>query len=190
MTGYVDSYKGMGDGAQIVGATTGVLSASAWPTALLIGGAAAGPVGLAIGAGIAAIGTLLSVMGVGSGCGQSCIQASNIANQIEDVMKQNLAAYRAGQISGNVAISNFDQLFAQLRQSCLPIPGDAGKNCIGDRERGGKWDWYSYYRDPISPDPPAPDSVVNSVLGGSVGGINTGLLIGGALILVGLAVSK
>jgi hypothetical protein len=74
---------------------------------------ALGPLGIAIGGGIMAVTAVLGALGVGNGCGGTCVQASNDANQIEVQMKANLAAYLAGNISQAEALSVFDQLWAR-----------------------------------------------------------------------------
>jgi hypothetical protein len=118
-----------------------------------------GPVGLAIAGGVAAVTAILGALGVGSGCGSTCIQASNDANQIETQMRANLAAYQAGQIDGTTAVANFDQLWTGLENACNQIGGGAGQNCISDRQQGACkwrdssgacWNWFIGYRDPIA----------------------------------------
>ena len=54
-----------------------------------------GPIGAAI-AGAIAIAQLL--VGIFQGCGQTCVEASNIANQVEPALQQNLAAYLASPV--------------------------------------------------------------------------------------------
>ena len=74
--------------------------------------------------------------------------------------------------------------------------GDAGARCISDRQRGGKWDWFAYYRDPIASDGTvvddsvganlySPSSVlqsVSNVVSGHTVGIGVGLAILGFII--------
>lgn len=180
---------GMGaTGSQIIGVTGQtagslfgtLVAASPWlQTAIGI----TGPVGLAIGGAVAAVAGLLSAFGVGSGCGQSCIQASNDANQIEAAMKANLAAFQAGQISQTEALQNFDGLWQQLTQACGQIGGGAGANCVSDRQEGACkwrdssgacWNWFIGYRDPIanapaSSSPLSSGSLVPLLAAGAVG---------------------
>jgi hypothetical protein len=42
--------------------------------------------------------------------------------------------------------------------------GDAGARCISDRQRGGKWDWFAYYRDPIAND----SNVISDAVGANL----------------------
>jgi hypothetical protein len=102
------------------------------------GGAALfGPVGAVVGAGLA----LLGVLGVGGGCGESCIAASNDANAVELALKANLAAFLNGQINQATAIANFNALWLQLEEGCAQIGGSAGQSCISDRQTGAcKWE--------------------------------------------------
>ncbi len=193
--------RGMGaTGPQILGTTgavvgtTGVaIATAALPSVGLLAPslAIAGPIGAAVGGVIA----LLGAFGVGSGCGQSCIQASNDANAVEDAMKQNLAAFQAGQISRDAALANFDNLWNQLKQACQAIGGGAGQNCVGDRQEGACkwkdssgqcWNWFIGYRDPIA------NSSAGLVSTGSspIFGIPTWALAAGAGLLLLSAVSS
>lgn len=107
----------------------------------------------AAGALIALAGTIAGALHIGEGCGPTCVQATSIVNQAEPILKQNVAAFQAGQISRTDALNLFNQIWTAVEQSCGAIPGAAGQNCIGDRQRGGKWDWFSYYYDPIANSP-------------------------------------
>lgn len=89
-------------------------------------------------------------------------------NQIEaDVMKPNLAAWQAlpadhkYQTLQATALNTFTQAWNQLVGLCSnPQLGSAGTNCLKDRQRGGKYDWWVYYYDPIAHDPQViPDPV-------------------------------
>jgi hypothetical protein len=154
---------------QLIG-VTGSVAGSLASGLLPILGATTGPVGLLIGGAITGVAALLSAFNVGGGCGQSCIVASQTADQIEAQLKQNLALYQAGQISRDQAVQNFQVLWAGLEQSCRQIGGDAGHNCIADRQEGACkwkddtgqcWNWFKGYRDPIATSAPvtAPSAV-------------------------------
>jgi len=135
---------------------------------------ALGPVGAIIGAGVVAVSTLLGTFGVGNGCGQSCVVASQNANQIEDQMKQNLAAFQSGQIDRATALSNFDILWNAFVQMCHQVGGDQQTNCIADRQAGACkwhdaagqcWNWDTGYRAPIqNAAAAAPTVAVSSLL--------------------------
>lgn len=155
---------GLGDGSRIVsvaGSTAGAM------VPLFV----AGPVGAAIGAGVTAVAAVLSALGVGRGCGQSCIAASQNADEIERALKGNLAAFEVGQIDQQTALANFDQLWAALQQACGQVGGDAGRNCIADRQAdackwknsaGECWNWFTGYRDPIAAAVAAPSMSLTS----------------------------
>jgi hypothetical protein len=105
-------------------------------------GTISGPVGAAIGGIIALSAAIASLFG---GCGQTCVQASNIANQLGDTLTQNLNTYLAAPIHYQslqaAALNNFDTAWAALVQACSnPALGSAGKACISDRQQGAcKW---------------------------------------------------
>jgi hypothetical protein len=76
------------------------------------------------------------------------------------VMKPNLAAWQAlapadkTDVNQQAGESNFNAGWSQVLTLCSPPAlGSAGTNCIADRERGGKFDWFSAYFDPIANDP-------------------------------------
>ena len=108
----------------------------------VIGGVAfAGPVGAAIAGVIAVASLLISAFGVGSGCGQTCIIASNDANKVEALLQQNLQAYLSSPVHykslQTAALNNFDTIWQMLVTACSdPSLGDAGKRCISDRQSG------------------------------------------------------
>jgi hypothetical protein len=84
---------------------------------------------------------------------------TEIVNELEPLLRHNLEAYLSGprtRASQAAALKNFDDAWAWLAsaEACgNPDLGNPGKACIADRSRGGKWDWFSYYRDPIANDP-------------------------------------
>jgi len=144
-------------------------------------GSIAGPVGAAIGAGIALVSTLVSSLIKNSGCGITCVETSQWANQAEPLLRQNIQAYFAQPAprslsSQQAALANFDAIWNTLVQQCSQSgTGTAGQRCISDRQAGACtwkqtttspllsipgepqpgscWNWYSGYRDPISNDP-------------------------------------
>lgn len=145
--------RGLGDVAgdqQAVGiatslatTTVGILTAL---HSVVFGLAFTGPVGAIIGgaiAGLAAVATVL--IKDFSGCGQTCVIASQDANKYGDMMTQNLQAYLSSPIHyaslQTAGLNNYDALWAVLSQACSdPSLGVAGQNCIGDRQAGAcKW---------------------------------------------------
>lgn len=170
-------------------------AAVAVPTVLvaahLLPAAAAGP----IGAGIAAAGALIAWAISKSGCGPTCVMATGIVDQLEPQLAANRDEFLAGpKTAANkaAAIANFDYAMEWLRstQACgSPELGDAGKRCISDRTRGGQWDWYSYYRDPIEAVQVAPDPISQAAalfMGGGASEPSPALLMAAGLLLVGV----
>lgn len=183
-------------------------------TGLLLAGTVTGPIGIAIAGIAAAIGSILSAVGVGTGCGQPCIQATNIVNQIEPILQQNLDAYEKGTISQSQAQAYFNQLWQYVQQSCSVIPGAAGINCVSDRQDGAcKWkqtgnpqypgqpnmgdcfNWFNAYYYPL--ENPAVNVTSGSLIssgntteGSSVGPTYGEMLMAGGLVAVGLMVAR
>lgn len=145
-------------------------------------GAIAGPVGAVVGAAIGLVTTLITALIANSGCGETCIETSQWANQAEPLLLQNVQAYFAqpaprSQSSQAAALANFDSVWATLVSQCSQQgTGDAGQRCISDRQAGACtwkqsstspllayvsygepntgecWNWFSGYRDPIAND--------------------------------------
>lgn len=123
-----------------------------------------------VGAAVAAAAAIAIVIEkVFSGCGQTCIEATNIANQVAAKLNENVQNYFAQNpryASVQVAaLAVFDQTWNLLLQACgNPALGSAGQRCISERQRGGvaPWcpnpghtgcDWFILFRDPIANDP-------------------------------------
>lgn len=125
---------GTGIGAPV--AATAIGSTAVMTGAL---GALAVPV---VGAAIAGVAILAADLIKNSGCGPTCIQATQYANQAGALMTQNMNAYLAlptprSQSAQSAALGTFDALWAKLQQMCGdPSLGDAGKRCITDRQAG------------------------------------------------------
>jgi len=117
------------------------------------------------------IAEFLGAMGIGSGCGQTCVVSSNYANQAELLLKQNLGTYQALSAprciqAQSAAEQNFTTVWGDLEQQCSnPNLGDAGYRCIADRARGGKFDWFVRYYDPIAQDTAVTDCAAASASG-------------------------
>ncbi len=103
-----------------------------------------------------------------SGCGETCVAATRIVDQIEPYLKQNRDWYlsqpaRTPEMQQK-ALALFDAAWSDVVAGCSdPNLGDAGRRCISERERGGSapWcptgtgcDWFTLYRDPIANDVP------------------------------------
>jgi hypothetical protein len=87
--------------------------------------------------------------------------ASERVDEIEaDFMKPNVARWNALPMNHKTpeaqaaALDVFNKGWGGIIQFCSNMQlGSAGVNCIKDRQRGGRWDWWSYYYDPIANDP-------------------------------------
>jgi hypothetical protein len=170
-------------------ATTGALLAALSPALV-----AAGPIGAAV-AGVIAVG--IGIANLFSGCGQTCVMATTVANQLETYWQQNLDHYMSSPVRYRslqlAALNNFDTGWAALSKACSdPSLGAAGQRCISERQRGGASAWccnapnavqvgngmctgcdaFADFRDPIANDPTVvPDPVdATSSTGGLFGG--------------------
>lgn len=175
---------------QIAGATVSTASAlgAGWATAAI---PIVGPV-------IAGVTIGLSMLFGRKGPKQK-VATTKIVDAVEPELKKNVEGYLAGarNVSSQAqALANFDAGWQYVVEHCdIPEMGDPGKRCVSDRQRGGQWDWFSYYRDPIAndpgvqPDPTIVDSVL-SVLGGgggaAAGAAESGISLGALAIPAGL----
>lgn len=207
--------RGLGDELgtnQIIGAAgasaatiaTGVLGSIAASGGTVAGLSAAATSALVpfVGPAIAAA-TLVAIY-LAKGCGDTCIVASNYANEAENALKQNLQAYlslptprpRSAQV---LALANFKTVWEALQRACqTPALKEAGQRCVTDRQAGACvwrdaagqcWNWDSGYRAPIANDPNVVDDSISgstSSLFSSFGDPNSNalpLLLGAGLIL-------
>jgi len=108
-------------------------------------------------------------------------QTTAIVNELEPLLKQNVQGYLAGPRtpeSQRIALANFDAAWAWLvsGEGCgNPVFGDPGRACIADRSRGGRWDWWAYYRDPIEQNPPTAAAIAGELTGGRTLALLAGL---------------
>lgn len=108
-------------------------------TGTLIGALNGIPIAGPIAAAVASIGVLLA--NVFSGCGNTCVEATNLANQAEPLLLQNLQTYMNAPVHyaslQAAALNNFNLTWAALQQACSnPALGSAGAACISDRQQG------------------------------------------------------
>jgi hypothetical protein len=104
----------------------------------------ANPAGAAVGIadGLLQMGNLIDNMITNSGCGATCIQATNVVNQVGNLMLQNLQAYLATPLphtyaNQQAALANFTALWNALDTACSsPSLGTPGANCISQRMEG------------------------------------------------------
>ena len=115
-------------------------------------------------------------------------ETTAMVNQLEPALKQNVALYLAGPrtaTSQAAALAEFDAAWAWLSssQACgNSAEGNPGKACIKDRSRGGQWDWWSYYRDPIANDTQVKPDVASEILAALTGQTGSG----GMLVWLGI----
>jgi hypothetical protein len=120
-------------------AATGVSTAAGILVSL---GTIGGPVGAAI-AGLVSIGMLIANQF--GGCGQTCVEATKIADQVGALLDQMLQTYLAAPVHyksmQTAYLTQWDAAWTALEQACgNPQLGDAGVRCITDRQRGScKW---------------------------------------------------
>ena len=173
-------YARRGLGASVV-ASTGVTLGTGAAVGVLEGLHAAGAIGGSIAGGIAA-----GALSFGIGAAAALVLAflsrqgpkqkvatTQLANQVEPLMQQNLAAWNASAktcADQAVALATWDSLWNALVNACAnPSLGDPGHSCIDDRlpagvqfeyntfhlVGNGMYNWKAYYRDPIANDPAA-----------------------------------
>lgn len=179
---------GAGSGAQQALAYGTTAAEAVVPT--LVGPSVAGLLGVATTAAIPIVGAAIAGISIAieailnSGCGQTCIETSQWANQAEVYLQKNIAQYFAiqpprPQSVQKLAMANFQAIWNQLTQLCdQPGTGNAGVRCISDRQDGACkwkatspqypggpavgscWNWWNGYYYPIANDP----NVVTSTL--------------------------
>jgi len=145
-----------------------------------------------IGAALAAVTAIITTLIENSGCGETCIETSQWANQAEPALLANIQAYfnlpAPRTVSQqNAALSNFIAIWTTLENQCSQAGlGTAGQDCISDRQAGACkwkqtatspllayvqygepnvgecWNWWSGYHDPIANDQVVADDPVVS----------------------------
>lgn len=138
------------------------------------------------------------------GCGSTCQQTTDIANKVEAAAQQVMAQYWGSKVRTvsmqQGAVAALQQLYQYLIQNCQAVGGQGGRQCVADRQPGGKYDFQAQQIAPIQndsavvPDPVAPgssSSILSSLApSGTLFGLPvSSLLLPGALILVALAMS-
>jgi hypothetical protein len=198
---------GLGDATSVASGITaqavaagGKFAASSIATAL---GLPIPVVGLAVAALTFAIPMIFNAF---RGCGETCTEATHIADQAEQALQMNLNAYLSGPrtvSSQLVALDTFDKVWGIVSgpQGCgNPALQQAGQRCVSERARGGHvpgvsrpGSWFEWYRDPIAQDPNVvPDPVltvdefgnqIQAATGISPRLIGAGLLATAALVM-------
>lgn len=135
------------------------------------------------------------------GCGVTCVEATQIVNEVEPYLKQSRDAFLTGPhtlSTQQAALALFDDTWQKVLTACgNPSLGAAGRRCISERQRGGSapWcptqtgcDWFALYRDPIANTTVIDDtaSALSLLSAPGPSGFPMGLLIGGALLVMGV----
>lgn len=136
--------RGMGSQESVTAATIAASGASTTASLLVAFSVIGGPVGAVIAA-IAGVGVLLAK--TFQGCGATCVQASQYANQVElNVLRPNVQAYLSSPIRTvsmqAAAINNYNTAIAALQQACGQAAlGQVGVNCIDQRVNASSCQW-------------------------------------------------
>ena len=81
------------------------------------------------------------------------VATTKIVDEAEPILAQNRDAFLAGPktlADKEFAIAVFNSIWTEVVGMCGQTQyGNPGKNCVSDRQRGGRWDWAEYYLDPI-----------------------------------------
>ncbi len=191
------SPRGMGSAGSNTGvAVGGAIAAAGGVVSGTIIGLPAGAVMAAVGGLVALGSTIAGALHIGEGCGPTCIQATQLVNDAEPILRNNVTEYTAGHLDQGTALLNFNQVWTAVQQGCGAIPGAAGSNCVGDRQAGACkwkdangqcWNWDIGYRQPLL----VPNGVGVGVGSGvSMTNLTSDpmLMIGAGLLLLGLIV--
>jgi hypothetical protein len=137
--------KGLGQASTVQTAEAIAATGAQLTVSILVGlSVVTGPIGAVIG-GIIAIG--FAVASMFKGCGATCTQASNYANQVESqLLKPNLTNYLSSPIRTvsmqQAAVNNYNTAIAALEQACGQAQlGKAGVNCIDERVNASSCQW-------------------------------------------------
>ena len=136
-------YRGVGSTTSVTAATIAAQGATTTGQLLVAFSVIAPPWGAVI-AGIAAVGVLLAR--VFQGCGQTCVQATTYANQVEVILQQNLQTYLGSSIRTvsmqAAAVNNYNTAIASLQAACGQAAlQQAGVNCIDERIDPSSCQW-------------------------------------------------
>lgn len=188
---------GLGNSSQVVGGAAGVAAATINTPAVAASlGLSASSAALIAGPIIGGIAIALMAWLNRKGPQQK-VATTQIVNEAEPILEQNRDAFLAGPRTAEdkeFAVAVFNKVWDEVVGMCSdPQLGNPGKACIADRQRGGKWDWASYYLDPILEVEPVAPIVAGLQLPNISNlfpaGNNMPLIIGAALIVVALVSS-
>lgn len=197
--------QGAGYASAIGGGKTGPLVGAAiagtsLAATIMMFSAAAGPFAPFVALAGGLIGPIASMF---KGCGATCTQATKIADDSQKAAEQIFARWNAEPVKyysiQQAALAAMEDIWRYLSGACSSATlGAAGQRCVSERQRGGKYDFFVHYVDPIANDPNiVPDPVDESSVAGIVGnikglfsGIPMPLLLGGAGVIALLVMSS
>ncbi|MBK7927073.1 MAG: hypothetical protein IPJ98_06100 [Bryobacterales bacterium] len=108
-----------------------------------------------IGAAVAGVTIGLTLLFARKGPKQK-VATTKIVDQVEPLLEENLQGYLNGprtRTAQEQAMQNFLAGWQFVVDHCnIPEMGDPGQRCVSERTRGGKWDWFALYYDPIAND--------------------------------------
>jgi hypothetical protein len=147
----------VGTTASVADAGLGVTAAAASSGLITLGATAAAAIPVA--GAVIAVGVLIySLLHNSRGLQQDAETTAQV-NKAAVYMQSNLDAWNASDknlASQAQALANFDAAWEAIVNFCgQASEGSPGQRCISERQRGGKYDFFSYYRDPIANDPAA-----------------------------------
>lgn len=169
-----------------VGTSTAINTGSAVAGAVAGGLVAAAPfTGPAAPFLLAAASMVAPIASLFKGCGATCTQATQYANQASDALTNLLNLYMSQPVhyrsAQQATLQHMDDVFSMLQRACgNPALGPAGQRCISERlVMGGTapWcptpdhtgcDWITAFRMPVANDPdvvadPEPESAANTL---------------------------
>lgn len=162
-------------------------AASGVSTGLAVAAAAGGPIGAAVGAAIFGLSALFGGIFGTSKIGIEKQRGTQLVNEAEPLLVANVQKYQASQhtiADQTDALAYFDSVWAQVVAGCQQNSPDRNE-CYTDRQRGGKFDWFARYRDPIAKDANVKQGVFSTV-GVDTSGVNWGLVLGIGVLGIGL----
>lgn len=94
------------------------------------------------------------------------VAATQVVDSVEPLLAENVTAYAQSpktQANYQQAVDTFNRGWSYVAQACGD-PGlkDSGVRCINERKRGGQFDWFARYLDPITNNPPQSPSATNA----------------------------
>ncbi len=200
--GAVDSTTQLvGGGAKLATTALSTVQAASAAGLLTLGGTLAAAIPVA--GAVISVGLLVFSLLHDSRNAAQKVETTAAVNKGEALIKQNLAAWQASAKSLATqaqALQNFDDAWNAIVAFCgNGNEGAPGQRCVSERQRGGKYDYFALYRDPIASDPAAglvdqaaaaqSAAAQTATATASIDGTAPGLLIPGLLLAGALLAS-